>query len=132
MSYMYDVIAPRPSDRRSDHRLRLQVFLNQYIRDRPFRALALDISQTGLAVQKLREPTVQPAGIVALEIELPGTREVIWASAESRFETVGDDFHVSGLRFAGMARKHERLLNDYVRERRQRLQRLLGPRRIFA
>jgi hypothetical protein len=132
MSYMYDVISPTAGDRRSDRRLRLQVFLNQYIRDRPFRALALDISQTGLAVQKLREPTVQPAGIVALEIELPGTREVIWASAESRFETVGDDFHVSGLRFAGMARKHERLLNDYVRERRQRLQRLLGPRRIFA
>ena len=113
-------------------RLKLQVYLNQYIKDRPYRALAFDISETGLGIQKLTEPIVRPARLVALELELPGTDETIWASAESRFEAVGEDFHLSGLRFAAMARKHERLLQDYVRERRARLARLLRPHPLFS
>jgi len=130
---MYDYIVPRGPERRSNPRFKVQVFLNQYIRDRPHRALAIDISEHGLSIQKLTEPVVRPARIVALELELPGTQELIWASAEARFDSVGDDFHVSGLRFAAMARKHQRLLRDYVRERRQRLERLLGRRyTIFA
>lgn len=130
---MYDSVLPEMSERRSDPRLRVQVFLNEYIRDNPYRALAVDISESGLAIQKLTEPIVRPARIVGLELELPGTHEVIWASAEAKFDAVGDDFHVSGLRFSAMARKHQRLLRDYVRERRQRLDRLFGRRSaIFA
>jgi hypothetical protein len=126
MSYMYATYPLPGSDRRSDPRLKLQVFLNQYIRDQPYRALALDISEHGLAIQKLTEPVAASGRVVGLELELPGTRETIWASAEARFDTVGSDFHVSGLRFAAMARKHARLLRDYVHERRARLVRLLG------
>ena len=124
MSYMYDLLSPGPADRRSDPRLPLQLFLTQYVKDQPFRALALDISETGLAIQKLTEPVVRSSRVVSLELELPGTRETIWAAAESRFDDVGKDFHLSGLRFAGMAQKHERLLRDYVRERRARLRRI--------
>jgi hypothetical protein len=126
MSYMYATTLHGSADRRGGQRLRLQLFLNQYIKDRPYRALALDISESGLAIQKLTEPVVRSAQLVNLELELPGTHEVIWACAESRFDSVGDDFHISGLRFAAMARKHENLLRDYVRERRERLARLLG------
>jgi hypothetical protein len=130
---MYDSVTPRTSDRRADPRFRLQVFLNEYVRDDPFRALAVDISENGVAIQKLTEPIVRPARVVGLELELPGTHEVIWASAEARFDSVGNDFHVSGLRFTAMARKHQRLLRDYVRERRSRIERLLGRRyTIFA
>ena len=125
---MYDPRLPTTRERRSDPRLRVQVFLNEYIRDNPHRVLALDISENGLAIQKLTEPMVRPAPIIGLELELPGTHEVIWASAEARFDSIGSDFHVSGLRFAAMARKHRRLLSDYVRERRQRLERLFGRR----
>jgi c-di-GMP-binding flagellar brake protein YcgR len=122
---MYDRDPPKTDDRRSDGRLRLQLYLNQYIKDRPYRALALDISETGLAVHKLTEPIVPHARVVGLELELPGTNEVIWAAAESRFDAVSEDFHLSGLRFCAMARKHQRLLSDYLRERRLRLARLL-------
>src|SRR5262245_30834827 len=106
---MYDSRSRSDLNRRSDPRFRMQVFLNEYVRDRPYRALAIDISETGLAIQKFTEPVVRSARIVNLELQLPGTREVIWASAESRFDSVGADFHVSGLRFAAMAFKHERL-----------------------
>jgi len=112
-------------NRRVDPRLRLQLYLNQYIKDREYRALAMDISESGLSVQKLTETIVPHAAIIGLEIELPGTNETIWASAESRFDSVGRDFHVSGLHFRAMARKHRSLLRDYVRERRLRIARLL-------
>ncbi len=125
MSYMYDSITPRRDDRRDGSRLPLQLYLNEYIKDRQFRALAVDISEAGLSLHKLTEPTVVHSPTVGLEIELPGTNEIIWAAAESRFDAIGGDFHVSGLRFSAMARKHHNLLRDYVRERRLRIARLL-------
>jgi len=125
MSYMYDRHIPDGPNRRADPRLRLQLYLNEYIKDREFRALATDISESGLALQRLTEPVVTHAPVVGIELELPGTSELIWAAAEPRFDSIGTDFHVSGLRFRGMARKHQRLLRDYVRERRLRIARLL-------
>jgi hypothetical protein len=122
---MYDYRAPDGPNRRADKRLRLQLYLNEYVKDREYRALATDISESGLAIQKLTEPIVPHSGVVGLELELPGTSELIWAAAEPRFDAVGGDFHVSGLRFRGMARKHQSLLRDYVRERRLRIARLL-------
>jgi hypothetical protein len=122
---MYAFDAPGGPNRRSDKRLRLQLYVNEYIKDRPYRALAFDISESGLALQKLTEPVVPHAPVVGLELELPGTSELIWAAAEPRFDSVGSDFHVSGLRFRAMAYKHQRLLRDYVRERRLRIARLL-------
>lgn len=126
MSYMYDIGAPKTANRRIDPRLRLQLYLNQYIKDREYRALAMDISESGLSVQKLTEPVVPHAQVVALELELPGTNETIWAAAEPRFDAVGKDFHISGLRFRAMAQKHRNLVRDYVRERRLRIARLLS------
>ena len=122
---MYDFNTLDGPNRRSDKRLRLQLYVNEYIKDRPYRALAFDISESGLALQKLTEPVVPHAPVVGLELELPGTSELIWAAAEPRFDSVGSDFHVSGLRFRAMAKKHQRLLRDYVRERRLRIARLL-------
>jgi hypothetical protein len=111
-------------DRRDDPRVPLQMFLNEYVRDCPYRALAVNVSPTGLFLQKLAEPTLRHARAVGLEFELPGTGEVIWARAESRFDTIADDFHLTGLRFTAMARKHERLVRDYVRERDWLLERM--------
>ena len=59
-----------------------------------------------------------------LEFELPGTGEIIWAGAECRFDAVGSDFHLTGLRFTAMARKHERLIRDYVRDKEWMLERM--------
>ena len=128
-AYMSGIHAPVQPERRIDSRLRLQVFLTQYVRDDPFRAMAVDICEKGIAVRKLFEQAPSQARIVGLELELPGTREIIWAAAESRFDRMGGGFHTSGLRFAAMARKHERLLRDYIHERRERLGRLFGPSR---
>ncbi len=112
-------------ERRRDPRIRLEMFLNQYIEDNPTRSLAANVSHTGLYLQKLADTRTPPSPpprptVVGLEFELPGTGEIIWASAESRFDVASDYFHFSGLRFVGMARKHERLLRDFVTEKRLR------------
>ena len=111
-------------DRRNDVRVRTEMFLNQYVREQPYRALATNVSPTGLFVQKLAMPRTRHSPSVGLEFELPGTGEIIWARAECRFDTVASDFHVTGLRFTAMAQKHERLIRDFVREKEWLLERM--------
>src|SRR6185503_3271494 len=85
------------SNRRMDTRVPVQMFLNEYVKEHPYRALAVNVSETGLFLHKLAEPVTRHARVIALEFELPGTGEVIWARAESRFDSIDEDFHVSGL-----------------------------------
>ena len=121
---MYSSVTDIASDRRADTRIRTEMFLNQYVREQPYRALATNLSPTGLFLQKLAMPMTRHAPSVGLEFELPGTGEIIWAGAECRFDAVGSDFHLTGLRFTAMARKHERLIHDYVREKEWMLERM--------
>jgi hypothetical protein len=131
MSYMYDAGLLSTDNRRQEPRLRLNALMNEYIADEGYAAVALNVSEAGLSIRKPMELQSPRSRLVALELELPGTNEVIWASAERRFHAVGPHFQFSGLHFSSMARKHQRLLRDYVRERQARLQRLLAPRTVF-
>ena len=126
---MYDKLSLGPDNRRLSPRLPMRLFMNEYVGDDPCQALARDLSETGLALLKLPAKT-SATQIVTLEVELPGTNETIWAAAQPRFESVSADYQISGLRFVSMARKHERLIRDYVRERRERLARLFTLRPI--
>jgi hypothetical protein len=118
--------------RRLTPRLRLALTMNQYVKDDPCPALARDVSEGGLALQRRVDPNQSQVELVNLEIQLPGTNETIWAAAEPRFDALHRSLQVSGLRFVSMARKHERLIRDYLRERRERLARLLAPRPIHS
>jgi hypothetical protein len=128
---MYDALSLGSDDRRLGPRFPLRTYMHQYVRDVPYQALALDVSESGLAIRKPTAP-VPDARVVGLELELPGTGEVIWASAEPRFHSVGAKTHFSGLHFLHMARKHEHLIRDYVSERRERWLRLFTPRPIYV
>lgn len=101
-------------ERRGSPRVRVEMFLNQYIRDLAFRALATNLSPTGLLIQKLLEPSIPLCRVVSVEFEIPGSGEIVWARAEPRFDTLDQSFHISGLTFTGMASKHERLLREFV------------------
>ena len=129
---MYYISALAGHNKRLAPRFPVKTGLNEYIRDRPTPGLALDVSVAGVAVRRPAGPRIHHAGVVAIEVELPGTGEVIWASAEPRFHAVGQDYHLSGLLFLDMARKHRRLLLDYVSERRERWRRLFAPRPIYT
>jgi len=129
---MYYLSTLLPDNKRFAPRFPVQANLNEYIRDRPSPAVALDVSVAGLSIRKPIAPRVHHAGVIALEVELPGTGEAIWASAAPRFHAVGPQFQLSGLLFLDMARKHRRLLHDYINERRERWRRLFAPRPIYT
>jgi hypothetical protein len=108
----------RVLERRFAPRVRVEMFLNQYVRDVAFRALATNLSANGLLIQKLLEPGLPSTRVVSIEFEIPGTGEIVWARAEQCFDSFGDNFHTSGLTFTGMAHKHERLLREFVLDKK--------------
>ena len=113
----------QPSDRRIGFRVELELFLTQYIRDRPFRVLSANVSETGLYVHRVAlDPNASlfpPGTPVGLELELPGTGEVIWARGEICRERRDRALCGSGVRFADMPLVHARLVRDFCRDRRR-------------
>ena len=107
-------------EKRLEQRVPMDMFLNEYVRERPYRALVVNLSEGGLYLQKLAEPITRHSRIVGLEFELPGTGEIVWAKAEARFDSLDEDFHLSGVRFVAMADKHRRLVRDFVYDKHKR------------
>lgn len=123
-------------ERRVGVRVDVDMFLSAYIRDRPYRTLAENLSSTGIFVNRVGLATAPAAELgrsVGLEFELPGTGELIWARAEICTQRRDGLVVAEGLRFSGMARAHARLLRDFCAERRQAqlstlLERIRAPR----
>lgn len=117
----------KAANRRADIRVPLQMFLNEYVNDRPHRCMSFNIGTRGLYLNRLSRPAPGPGGVVGLEFELPGTNELIWARGEVRYDTRDPYFHGSGVEITGIAGRHQRLIRDYVLERRaHKLRRLLA------
>jgi hypothetical protein len=95
------------------------MFMNEYVQDRAHRALTVNISETGLYVNKVVSSISRPSRVVGLEFELPGTGETIWARGEICYDSLDDYFHGQGIRFAAMPRMHARMLRDYCIEKRR-------------
>lgn len=109
-------------DRRTGFRVPLEIFLNQYVRDRLVRGLTTNVSPSGLFLQTARplRSRLPAAPAIGLEFELPGTGEVIWARGEVCYEDADAYAVGTGIRFTGMASIHERLLREYCVEARHR------------
>lgn len=108
-----------PHERRVGTRIPLEIFMNEYLHDRPHRALTVNISESGVYVNKVATLFNRRTRVVGLEFELPGTGDIIWARGEIRYDTFDDHVHGQGIRFTGMPRAYARLLRDYCIERRR-------------
>jgi hypothetical protein len=128
-----------PNDRRARDRVPIQLPCNELVEDRPHRALAVNLSPKGLYVDRVfgaghdRLQLGRDERRVQLEFELPCTHESIWALAEICHDELGvvggrrTVVHGTGVRFTAMARKHERLIEEFVFEHRKRaLEKMLG------
>lgn len=121
-------------DRRFGFRIPLSVFATSYVHDRAVRALCSDVSDTGVAMTTAFGAAPPPGTVVAVELQLPGVADTVWAAGEVRRRIrAPESFMTSdiGLRFTGIARAHARLLRDYcVEARRDMTSRLLSRARL--
>ncbi|HVK74039.1 MAG TPA: PilZ domain-containing protein [Kofleriaceae bacterium] len=114
-------------DRRLGYRIPFTTLLTSFVNDRPMRALAEDISDTGMRLHAVTPLAPAPGTQMAIELSIPGTDDTIWARAEVCYRK-GDDLAAGlGIRFTAMAQLHARLLREYcVESRRSHLGGLLG------
>ena len=113
-------------ERRLGNRIPLEIFMNEYLQDRPHRALTVNISETGVFVNKIAAGFNRRSRVVGLEFALPGTSDTIWARGEICYDTFDDHLHGQGIRFTGMPRSYARLLRDFcIEKRREQLAGLL-------
>ncbi len=117
-------------ERRLGPRVPLPIFVDQYVNDHPTRALAADLSPTGIRLKTVAlpgTPQAESSRSVSLEIGLPGTDDTIWARGEIRYTEGHGAVRASGIRFTAMPQAHAKLLRDYCAEaRRLELVRLLS------
>jgi PilZ domain len=113
-------------DRRYEHRVPLEMYLTAYVEDQPRRGFTANLSESGLYLNTLSCEPLAPFTPVGLELELPGTPETIWASGLLCFDEVDEYFYGEGIRFVAMARRHLRMLHEFLNATRRR--RLLAPR----
>ena len=131
MAYMSHIDRRRSFwfSRRVDDRVPVESFCTEYVGERERHGLVVDLSETGLRVQ--RPLLGAGAGrVVQLEFELPGYDEIIWARGEICFDQLwrvprpradgglAGVLRTSGVRVVAAAGRHLRLLRDYVRAMR--------------
>jgi hypothetical protein len=102
-----------PVNRRFDSRIPLEMYVSTYVQDQPQRAVALDISESGLYLNVLPRHPLLPRTPIGLEFELPGWRETIWVAGETCHDGEDDYNYTFGVRFTGMANFHRRMLRIY-------------------
>jgi c-di-GMP-binding flagellar brake protein YcgR len=114
-------------NRRLAQRVPLNLSCEEHLRAHDLQSVATDMSEGGLALRRVSASALPVHESVGLEFALPGTGETIWAHAETLFESIDRGVQRAGLRFVGMAHKHERLLHDYLMDRRLRALELAPP-----
>jgi hypothetical protein len=90
--------------------------MRQFIGDQPHRCFTTDLSAIGLYVERLVEPFERNSTVVQVELPLPDTSDAIWAKGEVVYDNFDSLFHGTAIRFTAMARKHQRMLRDWLRE----------------
>ncbi len=121
-------------NRRFGVRIPLEMILTQYVNDKPFRALTTNVSESGVYLNLIKEaPFCRDTKTVALEFQLPGTDEVIWARGEICYDHIDRYFHGTGIKFTAMPKRYARMIRDYcVEKRREQLGDMLARIRTPA
>jgi hypothetical protein len=104
------------SNRRRSARIPVGFYVDQIVSEDPHRCFTTDLSAIGLYMERLAAPLERSSSVVQLEIPLPSTSDSIWAKGEVIYDRFDALFHGTAVRFTGMARQHQRLLREWLRE----------------
>jgi c-di-GMP-binding flagellar brake protein YcgR len=103
--------------------------VTSYVRDRPVRGLATNLSDAGMNLSAISMLAPPPGLVVGLELDLPGMAESIWAKAVVCYrkdDRIAELASGLGVRFLAMAQSHARMLREFcVEMRRKKLGSLL-------
>ena len=108
------------ANRRRSERVPVGFYVDQLVADDTHRCFTTDLSSIGLYMERIAAPIERPSSIVQMEIPLPRTGDSIWACGEVIYDRLDSMFHGTAVRFTGMARTHQRLLREWLRESRRR------------
>lgn len=104
------------SERRSALRVPAEIYLTQYMDDEPTRCFTVNLSTSGIYVNKLIDTIWRRTSIVQVELPIPGD-DTIWAMGSVAYDSFDPYFHSMGVQLVEMARKHRRLLDEFVHDR---------------
>ena len=107
---------PSASNRRRFQRLPVGFYVEQIIEEDAHRCFTSDLSAIGMYMERLATPLWRQSAVVQIEIPLPDTSDSLWAKAEVVYDRMDTLFHGTAVRFTGMARSHQRLLREWLRE----------------
>jgi hypothetical protein len=102
---------------RQHRRAELDIYVNKIIGDEPHMVRVRDISEGGLYLYKLLEPSLEAEGQVGLELKLPHTDEIIWAVGEVVREDADRLTDGVAIRFVRIAESDRQLISEYVAAR---------------
>jgi hypothetical protein len=107
-------------DRRLGFRIPFEAMVTSYVRERPVRALATNLSDSGINMNAISMLAPPPGLVVGLEIELPGMNESIWASGRICYRNDEELASGLGVRFVAMAKQQARIVRDFCIEMRRK------------
>ncbi|MFW5739619.1 MAG: PilZ domain-containing protein [Myxococcota bacterium] len=99
-------------ERRCSKRTRIDLMINKYIDGYPYACRAVDISQGGVLVERIREPK-HDRKFYPVEIGIPGATDRVWAWARQ----VRTEGRRQALRFVAMDPFDQLLLDQYIANR---------------
>jgi hypothetical protein len=100
------------ADRRRHRRAPLDVFANRFQHGYPYLCRVTDISRKGMRLYTFNEPQLPAANLSGLQFQLPGSSDVITASAEVVFENEASG--VVGIRFLHLSKSADAAIDGYL------------------
>lgn len=101
------------AERRTGARVAVDVLANRFVGGYPYLCRVTDISKTGLKLLRFNEP--QSQRYFGLQLQLPGSDEIITASAEIVFED--SETRAVGIRFTSLPPQSAAAIERYVSAR---------------
>jgi len=100
-------------------RIPYSTMLTSFVHERPMRALAEDLSDTGMRLHAVTPRAPAPGTMMSLEMVLPDSDDTIWATGQVCHRKPDDLAAGLGIRFVAMAQLHARRLRDFCMESRR-------------
>jgi hypothetical protein len=104
------------TNRRQSERHPVGFYVDHFVRDEAHRCFTTDLSALGLYMERLVQPIARSSKVVQLEITLPSAGDSIWACGEVVYDRIDSLFHGTAVRFTGMARTHQRWIDEWLHE----------------